>query len=73
MHLALMTLLNRMDSAAFDGTSVIRWGAPVPSFGDLSSSLVATVGLNPSNREFVDVAGHELRDTYRRFHTLGSL
>jgi hypothetical protein len=73
MHVALMTLLNRMDSAVFDGTSVIRWGAPVPSFGDLSSSLVATVGLNPSNREFVDLAGHELRDTYRRFHTLGSL
>lgn len=73
MHLALTTLLNRMDSAALGGTSVIKWGAPVPSFGDLSSSLVATVGLNPSNREFVDDAGQELCDAERRFHTLGSL
>jgi hypothetical protein len=73
MHLALATLLNRMDSAAFDGTSVIRWGAPVPSFGDLSVSSVATIGLNPSNREFVNEAGVELCDADRRFHTLGSL
>ena len=73
MHLALATLLNRMDSAELAGTSVIKWGAPVPSFGDLSSSLVATVGLNPSNREFVDDAGQELCNADRRFHTLGSL
>lgn len=73
MHLALATLLNRMDSAELAGTCVIKWGAPVPSFGDLSSSLVATVGLNPSNREFVDDAGQELCNADRRFHTLGSL
>ena len=71
--LGLTTLLDRMDSAALAGTSVIKWSAPVPSFGDLSSSLVATVGLNPSNREFVDDSGQELCDTDRRFHTLGSL
>jgi len=73
MHVALATLLDRMDSAALAGTSVIKWGAPVPSFGDLSSSLVASVGLNPSNREFVDEAGQELCNAERRFHTLGSL
>jgi hypothetical protein len=73
MHVVLTTLLNRMDSPAIADTSVIKWGAPVPSFGDLSSSLVATLGLNPSNREFVDDSGQELRDSDRRFHTLRSL
>lgn len=52
---------------------VIEWGSPVPSFGDLSRSLVATVGLNPSNREFVDEEGNELVGAGRRFHTLNSL
>lgn len=73
MHLALTRLLDRMDSAALAGTSVIKWSAPVPSFGDASSSLVATIGLNPSNREFVNDTGQELCDAHRRFHTLGSL
>jgi hypothetical protein len=62
-----------MDSPALVDTNVIKWGAPVPSFGDLSSSFVATVGLNPSNREFVDDSGQELCDSERRFHTLHSL
>lgn len=54
-------------------TDVIRWGAPVPSFGDLSHARVATLGLNPSNREFVDEKGYELSGANRRFHTLNSL
>jgi hypothetical protein len=55
------------------GTNVISWGCPVPSFGDLSRSCVATLGINPSNREFVDEKGNELQGTFRRFHTLNSL
>src|ERR1700722_10513727 len=73
LHAALTTLIDRLDSPAVSGTHVIRWGCPVPSFGDLSSSRVATLGLNPSNREFVDELGEELRGTFRRFHTLTSL
>ena len=73
MHVALTALLNRMDSPALADSNVIKWGAPVPSFGDLSSSFVATIGLNPSNREFVDDSGKELCDNDRRFHTLRSL
>jgi hypothetical protein len=42
-------------------------------FGDLSASRVATLGLNPSNREFVDEFGNELEGASRRFHTLASL
>jgi hypothetical protein len=31
------------------------------------------LGINPSNREFVDESGDELQGLYRRFHTLNSL
>ena len=42
-------------------------------FGRPVSSRVATLGLNPSNREFVDALGNELAGRCRRFHTLASL
>jgi hypothetical protein len=73
MHSTLTTLIDRLDSSAVSGTNVIPWGCPVPSFGDLPSSRVATLGLNPSNREFVDELGNELQGASRRFHTLRSL
>jgi hypothetical protein len=49
------------------------WTCPVPYFGRLRHSAVATLGINPSNREFVDAAGEELDGASRRFPTLGSL
>jgi hypothetical protein len=73
MYSTLTTLIDRLDSSAVSGTDVIRWGSPVPSFGDLSNAAVATLGLNPSNREFVDESGDELEGVSRRFHTLRSL
>lgn len=73
MYSTLITLLNRLDKSDMSATNVISWGSPVPSFGDLSSSQVATVGINPSNREFVDELGNELEGVSRRFHTLNSL
>ena len=73
MNNIISTLLTRMDSGALAGTDVIPWSCPVPSFGDVDSSRVATLGLNPSNREFVDETGEELDGTARRFHTLKSL
>jgi hypothetical protein len=73
MHNALATLIDRLDSPAVSATDVIRWGCPVPSFGDLATSTVATLGLNPSNREFVDDRGDELQGSLRRFQTLHSL
>ena len=66
MHSALATLIDRLDSPAVLETEVIPWGSPVPSFGDLSISRVATLGLNPSNREFVDESGGELQGPLRR-------
>src|SRR6266446_9734653 len=73
MDTMLSTLVKCLDHAALPGTGVIPWSCPVPSFGDLSSSKVATLGLNPSNREFVDSSGKELDGPFRRFHTLKSL
>jgi hypothetical protein len=73
MYSALFTLLNRLDRSVFAAAGVIPWGAPVPSFGDPSTAKVATLGLNPSNREFVDELGNELDGPDRRFHTLRSL
>lgn len=72
MLTVLRTLTDKLESPAASGTDVIRWASPVPSFGDLSTSRVATLGLNPSNREFEDKSG-ELQDPSRRFPTLGSL
>ena len=73
MHITLSNLINRLDELVLSETNVIPWGSPVPSFGDLARSRIATLGLNPSNREFVDVDGNELDGESRRFHTLKSL
>jgi hypothetical protein len=54
-------------------SSVIAWGSPIPAFGDPLRARVATLGLNPSDREFVDAVGEELDGDERRFHTLRSL
>lgn len=51
----------------------MAWTCPVPYFGRLREAAVATLGINPSNREFVDVSGQELDGDDRRFPTLGSL
>ena len=73
MDSEIFDLLDRLESSQLSETSVISWGCPVPSFGDLSSSIIATLGLNPSNLEFVDQDGNELNGHERRFHTLNSL
>ena len=74
MYAALTTLINRLDTLDQpEANTVIQWGCPVISFGDLPRSSVATLGLNPSTREFVDEAGQELDGGSRRFPTLQSL
>lgn len=73
MQTTLASLLERLDNKALSSAQVIPWSSPIPSFGDLSHSTVATLGLNPSNREFVDIQGKELDGSFRRFHTLKSL
>ena len=69
----LTTLIDRLDSDAVAGMDIIPWSCPVPAFGDWLSPQVATLGINPSYREFVDRSGKQLQGAYRRFHTLDSL
>lgn len=69
----LEMLVRRLDGPHLRELNVIPWASPVLSFGNLSQARVATLGLNPSNREFVNVAGEELEGADRRFHTLSSL
>ncbi|MFK5949480.1 MAG: hypothetical protein QM500_12010 [Methylococcales bacterium] len=73
MNEILSTLIKKIVSPELSSSNIIKWGAPIPSFGDSSTSTVATLGLNPSNREFVDDNGDELHGEKRRFHTLRSL
>ena len=69
----LTTLIDRLDSDAVIGMDIIPWSCPVPAFGDWLSPQVATLGINPSYREFVDRSGKQLQGEDRRFHTLDSL
>lgn len=72
MYAAMTTLLDRLDLELASHASVIPWGCPVPCFGDLSTARVATVGINPSNREFVDGNGTQLTGSQMRLPTLQS-
>jgi hypothetical protein len=73
MHSSLPALIERLDYISRFKNNVLHWGSPVPAFGDAATAKVATLGLNPSNREFVDEVGNELEGKQRRFHTLRSL
>lgn len=73
MNVLLRDLVSRFHNRKLSSLGVIPWSSPVPAFGDPSLSRVATLGLNPSNREFVDEFGAELTGKHRRFHTLASL
>ena len=73
MHVTLTMLIDRFESSAVRGSDVIDWCCPVPTFGDVEKAHVATMGINPSNREFVDQLGAELDGSARRFETLNSL
>jgi hypothetical protein len=72
MYAALSQLVETMESMeAF--REVLYWASPVPYFGRMSESIIATVGINPSNREFLDADGCELVGGNRRLETLASL
>lgn len=53
--------------------STVPGSMPVLFFGDLPSARIATVGINPSRREYTDSRGQELVGPLRRFETLASL
>ena len=72
LNQTIARLVERIDVLTGQDTDVIPWGSPVPTFGDVTRAKVATLGLNPSNKEFVDDFGNELEGSCRRFHTLRS-
>lgn len=73
MNCELLNLVERLDNPVLHEAEVIPWGSPIISFGSIDNSKIATLGLNPSNKEFVDGNGNELEGENRRFHTLKSL
>jgi len=73
MQTTLAALIRYLNNVPVAEENIIPWSCPVLCFGDPSTSTVATLGLNPSNREFVDGLGRELDGPSRRFHTLSSL
>lgn len=73
MYGSVARLLDVLESDRTVADEAIRWSCPVPFFGHLETARLATVGINPSNREFVDSAGNELQDAGRRLPTLDSL
>ena len=56
-----------------DFPAVIEWASPVPFFGRAERARIASVGLNPSGREFCDSSGRPLRGRDRRLATLDSV
>ncbi|RMX08184.1 hypothetical protein D8I35_03465 [Corticibacter populi] len=67
------TLVSILNEGAPVALGAIPWASPVVSFGNPAVSKVATLGLNPSNLEFVDRVGEQLLEPYNRFESLGSL
>ena len=55
------------------GLGVVPGSTPVVAFGDPVQSWVATLGINPSSGEFLDVTGSLLDGSERRLATLRSL
>jgi thymidylate synthase len=66
-------LLTKLVTKKAKENGVIPWGCPIPVFGDIYTANIATIGINPSNKEFMDNDGAELDGFNRRFHTLSSL
>lgn len=69
----MATAVHRLADQSLSMAEVLDWSCPVPYFGPLTEARIATVGINPSNREFVDATGDELIGLDRRFPTLASL
>ena len=55
------------------GLCVVPGSTPVVAFGNARTAKVATLGLNPSSREFQDSSGQDLVGCFRRLATHRSL
>jgi len=66
-------ILKRIKSTYPGKDLVVHQSTPVLSFGDFQNAGVFTLGINPSNLEFVDKKGELLKNQLRRLQTLSSL
>lgn len=66
-------LIKRLNDPLVKTLDIIHWASPIPAFGNPLISKIATLGLNPSDKEFIDDNRQELVDNKRRFQTLTSL
>jgi len=73
MYSPLTTFIDRLDAGLVPTRAVIDWSCPVPFFGDALTARIATVGINPSNREFVGKDGSALSGAEQRLPTLYSM
>ncbi|WP_123498251.1 hypothetical protein [Pseudomonas frederiksbergensis] len=73
MYETLSKLVSLMNNQDLIDSEIVEWGSPIPVFGEVKHSSIATLGLNPSNREFMTPDGTELTGGLRRFHSLSSL
>lgn len=66
-------LIERINKPVLKGSDIFTWASPVPFFGNIENATIASLGINPSNKEFVDNTDEELTGINRRFHTINSL
>jgi len=64
---------DRIRTVAPVDAPVVSGSTPIVCFGDAENAEIATLSLNPSNKEFVDGNGDELSGEDRRLETLDSL
>lgn len=69
----IFSMIQKINLEEINNSDVIDFAAPIISFGDFSKSKIATLGLNPSDKEFFSPGGDEISGVNRRFHTLRSL
>lgn len=67
------TLIALMGEGLPAALGAIPWASPVVSFGNPARCKIATLGLNPSNLEFIDKTGRQLLEPENRFESLSSL
>jgi hypothetical protein len=66
-------ILKRIQSPYPIKNAIVNHSTPVLSFGDFLNAEVFTLGINPSNLEFLNRKGDLLKNNLRRLQTLSSL
>ena len=59
-------VVSRIRQTSPSNSYIVTNSTPVIAFGDFQNSEVATLGLNPSRREFLDDSGNPLQESKRR-------